>query len=188
MEPIETIDTLSPEAAGTDVLRYQSVEEYQPYFELNAPKAFTMELQELQNAVNTLVAINAGLEESGQTRIDSVRFYLGQKKQWSQLGSATVYSQILINSLVMVPVQGYTGPEIEMVDINGSEQKLLISFPSDPGTDIPVATIPVDGNDTTYNLCYDFTYPCPATCPVYDNSILKYAESGTSAAPGVKSK
>ncbi len=174
MAPITTINTISPAEAADDILRFQDVDAYQDYFQFNGPKAFTMSLMELSNAVQD---INS-LKDKYGLDIDGVRFYMGQRKQWAKLGDSTEFTEILINSLIFVPVVGYAGVDGEEMMINGQQQKVLLSFPTNAGTDIPSVAIPGTGNSeppTIVNLCYDFTYPCPSTCPSLENSVVSKA-------------
>jgi hypothetical protein len=169
--PLTTINTITPTEAADDIQRFQNVDAYQDYFQFNGPKAFTMSLQELVNAANSLSSLK---EQYG---IDGVRFYMGQRKQWSKLGDSDGFSEILINSLIFVPVVGYGGLEVEIIPIDGTPQKVLLSFPTQAGVDLPSVSIPsgTGAAPTEVNLCYDFTYPCPSTCPNPADSVLSNA-------------
>jgi hypothetical protein len=162
-----TIDTIPVETAANAINRFQNIQEFQGFFQYFGPKAFTMELQELVNAANELAALKS------KYNIDAVRVYLGQRKQWADLTNNGQLIEVLVNCLIMVPVQGYGGPGIDVVDIDGVPTKVLTSFPSQPGADLPEVT--VTGTSSKQSLCYDFTYPCPYTCPPPESSILKYA-------------
>lgn len=165
-----TIDTIPVEAAANAINRFQNIQEFKGFFDYFGPKGFTMELQELVNAANELAELKT------KYNIDAVRVYLGQRKQWADLTNNGQLIEVLVNCLIMLPVQGYSGPGIQIVDINGAPTKVLTSFPSQPGADLPeVMVTDPDGTSSRESLCYDFTYPCPYTCPPPESSILKYA-------------
>jgi hypothetical protein len=108
-------------------------------------KAFTIRIQELQDMLNEAATLNIDMSQA------AVRAYLAQKPDPNNPTGP------LLNALVFALVDGFVPP-------NGTD-------PAIAGTDIVEYVV---ARGATISGCFDFTYPCPATCatdsPLFDNS------------------
>jgi hypothetical protein len=101
-------------------------------------KAFTFRKEDL---VELMSRIEANNQTSGSPTINAVRFYLGEKIVSTNPNS-------IEPCLIAVGVEGF--PASAPYTTGGKDI-----------TDLPNAT----HDPLMYNGIYDFSYPCPATCP-----------------------
>jgi hypothetical protein len=106
-------------------------------------KAFTMKIADVQSIISFIGALN---DLVPALDINAVRFYLGRHEEDDE------------NCLIMVPVFDFDPANSDETKRGGYDLLDTIEIKSGSG--------PIKIDAKIASLCYDFTFPCPQTCPV----------------------